>query len=62
MKELIHSADVTIFFLDEDQRVTLQDIGTRDEIVRWAEYYHAQVEAMELLSQFRCNGSNGYLA
>ena len=62
VKELIHAADVTVFFLDEDQRVTLQDIGTRDEIVDWADHYGAEVEEMELLSQFRCNGSNGYLA
>jgi hypothetical protein len=62
VKELIHTADVTVFFLDEDQRVTLQDIGTRDEIVLWAEELGADVQEMELLSQFRCNGSDGYLA
>jgi hypothetical protein len=62
IKELIHAADVTVFFLDEDQRVTLQDIGTRDEILEWAAHFDADVEEMELLSQFRCNGSNGYLA
>jgi hypothetical protein len=62
VKEFIHAADVTVFFLDEDQRVTLQDIGTRDEIVFWAEELGADVEEMELLSQFRCNGSDGYLA
>jgi DUF2075 family protein len=62
VKELIHAADVTVFFLDEDQRVTLQDIGTRNEIVEWAEHFGAEVEEMELLSQFRCNGSDGYLA
>jgi uncharacterized protein len=62
IKELIHSADVTVFFLDEDQRVTLQDIGTEQEIVRWAEAAGADVQRLELLSQFRCNGSDGYLA
>jgi len=62
VKELIHAADVTVFFLDEDQRVTLADIGTRDEIVLWAEECGAGVEELELLSQFRCNGSDGYLA
>lgn len=62
VKELIRAADVTVFFLDEDQRVTLRDIGTRDEILFWAEELGADVEEMELLSQFRCNGSDGYLA
>jgi DUF2075 family protein len=61
IKELIHAADVSIFFLDEDQRVTLQDIGTEGEIVRWAKLAGAPVERMELVSQFRCNGSDGYL-
>ena len=62
VKELIHAADVTVFFLDEDQRVTLQDIGTREEIVRWAVALGAEVEELRLHSQFRCNGSDGYLA
>jgi uncharacterized protein len=62
VKELIHAADVTVFFLDEDQRVTLQDIGTRDEIVFWAEEAGAGIDEMWLQSQFRCNGSDGYLA
>jgi len=62
IKELIHSAAVTVFFLDEDQRVTLADIGSRDEILRWAEQAGAPVEEFALQSQFRCNGSDGYLA
>jgi hypothetical protein len=62
VKELIHSADVTVFFLDEDQRVTIQDIGTREEIVHWADRFDAQVDELYLESQFRCNGSDGYLA
>lgn len=55
VKELIHAADVTVFFLDEDQRVTLQDIGTRDEIVFWAEEAGAEIDELWLTSQFRCN-------
>jgi len=62
IKELIHAADVTVFFLDEDQRVTLLDIGSRDEIVFWAEELGAEVSELELTSQFRCNGSDGYIA
>jgi hypothetical protein len=61
VRELIHAADVTIFFLDEDQRVTLQDIGTKEEILFWASELGAEVEEVKLLSQFRCNGSDGYI-
>jgi uncharacterized protein len=62
VRELIHAADVTVFFLDEDQRVTLDDIGSRGEILRWAAQFGAGVEELALESQFRCNGSDGYLA
>jgi len=60
--ELIQAARTTVFFIDEDQRVTLKDIGTKEEILRWAAELGAEVEVMELASQFRCNGSDGYLA
>ena len=51
-----------MFFIDESQRVTVQDIGSIDEIKKWADYFNSEVSYFELLSQFRCNGSNGYLA
>jgi DUF2075 family protein len=62
IKELIKSARCTIFFVDDDQRVTLQDIGHAGELRRWAWELRAQLTEMELTSQFRCNGSDGYLA
>ncbi len=62
IKELINSARCSVFFLDEDQRVTLNDVGTVDEITKWAATENAEVVEMELSSQFRCNGSDGYLA
>jgi DUF2075 family protein len=62
IKELISAAKLTIFFLDEDQKVTLKDIGDADEITKWALSEGAKVSTLELTSQFRCNGSDGYLA
>lgn len=62
IKELINAAKFTVFFLDEDQRVTLNDIGGKDEILRWAYRLGAACTQIELESQFRCNGSQGYLA
>lgn len=62
IKEIIHAAKCSVFFIDESQRVTLQDIGRVDEIKRWAEKEQAEVFEQELTSQFRCNGSDGYLA
>lgn len=62
IKEIIHSAKCSVFFIDERQRVTLKDIGRIGEIRKWAKEEKAQITEMELLSQFRCNGSDGYLA
>ncbi len=59
--ELIRSARLSVFFLDEDQRVTLNDIGSEDEIRRFAKALDSEVQDMELDSQFRCSGSDGYL-
>ena len=62
IKELIHAARCSVFFLDEDQRVTLKDIGENSAIRNWAKTQHAMVHELTLESQFRCNGSDGYLA
>jgi DUF2075 family protein len=60
--ELMRAARCTIFFVDNDQLVTLHDIGHTNEIRRWAAELGAEVTELELASQFRCNGSDGYLA
>jgi hypothetical protein len=60
--EIIDSAKCAIFFLDEDQRVTWKDVGDRAEIERHAARARATVTRLQLASQFRCSGSDGYLA
>jgi uncharacterized protein len=62
IKEIIHSAKFSVFFIDEDQRVTWKDIGEKKAIEQWAKQLGATIHNLELQSQFRCNGSNGYLA
>lgn len=62
IKELINASKLCIFFIDEDQRVTLKDIGQKSELIKWAENLGAKITTMDLASQFRCNGSDGYLA
>ncbi len=62
IKEIISASKFCVFFIDEDQRVTLKDIGQKSEIEFWAHKLGADVTEMELNSQFRCNGSDGYLA
>lgn len=62
IKEIIHAARCSVFFIDESQRVTTSDIGSVDEIKKWALAEQAEITELELASQFRCNGSDGYLA
>lgn len=60
--EIIQSAWCSVFFVDENQRVTLKDIGSKAAIRAWAQKQGAMVHEMALESQFRCGGSDGYLA
>lgn len=62
IKEIINSAKCSVFFIDESQKVTWSDIGTIDEISKWAKAENAQIHTGALESQFRCSGSDGYIA
>ena len=65
IKEIINASKFSVFFIDESQRVTLKDIGTIDEIKKISHQFGIVGEyqkTLELESQFRCNGSDGYLA
>lgn len=62
VKELINAAKLSIFFVDDRQQVTTKDIGSSHEIKKWAKHYGAEVYEDKLASQFRCNGSDGYLS
>ncbi len=62
VKEIINASNFSIFFIDENQKVTLKDIGSIDIIKKFANELGAGIKEVELESQFRCNGSDGYLA
>lgn len=62
IKKIINAARFSIFFIDENQKVTLNDIGSEELIKKFANDLGAGIYTYELDSQFRCNGSDGYLA
>lgn len=65
IKEIIKSSKISVFFIDEDQIISTKDIGTIKEITNRAKEQNSIVhvgKSLELKSQFRCNGSDGYLA
>ncbi len=60
--EIIEASKFSIFFIDDDQRIHIKDIGNKTQIEEWAKSKNAHVKQLKLSSQFRCNGSDGYLA
>ena len=62
IKEIINASKFSVFFIDESQRVTLKDNGSIEEINKYIKEFNAESEILELQSQFRCNGSDGYIA
>jgi len=65
IKEIINASKVSVFFIDEDQIVTTKDFGSIKEIEKQAHLLGSKVftgSDFKLTSQFRCNGSDGYIA
>ncbi|MDI6453541.1 DUF2075 domain-containing protein [Peloplasma aerotolerans] len=65
IKEIINASRVSVFFIDEDQIVTTKDFGSINEIKKQAKLLGSEIfsgEDYRLTSQFRCNGSDGYIA
>jgi DUF2075 family protein len=62
VKEIIASAKTSVFFIDEAQKVTWSDVGEISMIEEQAKLAGALAERLELVSQFRCSGSDDYIA
>jgi uncharacterized protein len=62
IKEIIMASKFSVFFIDESQKVDIYDIGDKKSIKKFAEEQNASLEVMSLESQFRCGGSDGYIA
>ncbi len=63
--EIIKASKISVFFIDEDQIISTKDIGTIKEIKKWANTLGSKIhfnDSLVLKSQFRCNGSDSYLA
>lgn len=62
VQDIIRAGTCSIFFIDEDQQVTWNDVGSKQMIRDLARARGAEVEEHTLTSQFRCGGSDGYVA
>ena len=62
VEDMVRSARISVFFIDESQRVSWNDIGSISVIRAAAKKFGAQFHTpLALTAQFRCNGSTGYL-
>lgn len=65
IKEIINASKISIFFIDETQNIDIKDFGTIENIIKYAKELDAEIHCEEkfiLKSQFRCNGSDDYIA
>ena len=63
LEDAIKAAKVSVFFVDDDQRITVNDTYSVDSIIAYAKRENAIVHRpYELTSQFRCDGSDGYIS
>ena len=60
--DMVRAARISVFFVDETQRVQWNDTGSEERIREAAKSFKAVVhEPFTLTAQFRCGGSDGYL-
>lgn len=59
--EIINAAQFSVFFIDEEQRVHIDDIGSEAEIRKHARDLNAKISKLTLDSQLRCAGSSDYI-
>ena len=61
IKEIINGSKLSIFFIDELQKIHIHDAGSKAMIRTMANQLGAKVTETNLVSQFRCGGSNEFL-
>ncbi len=61
IEDIVKAAKLSVFFIDDDQRIRPDDIGSIAEIKRIAQRYNSDIKEVTLEAQFRCSGAEGYL-
>ena len=63
LEDAIKASRVAVFFVDDDQRITINDKYDVNSIIEYARKENAILhKPYELVSQFRCDGSDGYIS
>jgi DUF2075 family protein len=59
--QVLRSSRISVFLVDESQMVTWRDVGSLDAITAAIRGSGVPLHELELVTQFRCAGSNEYL-
>ncbi len=61
VEDVVKASRVSIFFVDDLQRIRPNDEGNRQYIREVAERYGCEIKEIELDVQFRCSGADGFI-
>lgn len=61
VKAIIAASKLSVFFIDDLQKVTWNDLGTVAEIEKWGTKFKVEPHKRILNMQFRCAGSDSYI-
>lgn len=61
IEEIIKASKVAVFFIDNDQIVRPNEIGSVDYIIKYADKKNCDIYQYKLDVQFRCSGSEGFI-
>ncbi|SDH04091.1 DUF2075 domain-containing protein [Desulfosporosinus hippei] len=61
IEDIIKASRVNVFFIDDNQRIRPDDIGTIKAVKEVATKYGSEVVEVKLEAQFRCSGAEGFL-
>lgn len=61
IEEILNAAKVCVFFIDDNQTVRPNEIGSVSHIRQFSEARRAAIYENELEAQFRCNGSDAFV-
>jgi DUF2075 family protein len=61
VEDMIRASNLNVFFIDDSQQIRPEDVGSVEEIKKYAKQYYSEVYEIELTAQFRCSGAEGFI-
>nr|MCR5814488.1 DUF2075 domain-containing protein [Desulfovibrio sp.] len=61
VEDIIKAARVSIFFVDDQQRIRPDDEGSVERIQQVCRQNNVAIQEVKLIAQFRCSGAAGYI-